>query len=48
MAEHRPMHHSEGRSGLQRVVRRHVALAWVIASIIGVFVFAYAINLTRF
>ena len=31
--------------GARPILRRHVALAWIIVSVVGVFVFSYAINL---
>jgi hypothetical protein len=30
------------------MLRHHVALAWVLFSVVVIFIFAYAINLTRF
>jgi hypothetical protein len=33
------------KTAVRRAVRRHVAFAWFIASLLAVFVFAYAINL---
>jgi hypothetical protein len=35
-------------SGPRRMLRRHVALAWVLFSVVAIFIFAFAINLTRF
>jgi hypothetical protein len=29
------------------MLRRHIGIAWIIFSVVGVFVFAYAINLAR-
>ena len=46
MARENPSVRTDGdETAVRRAVRHHVAFAWSIASLIAVFVFAYAINL---